>query len=128
MSFTFTMYPEHDIAPTHALVKFLDEEGQPMCVLPTKRIKNSPVHTLKEECTCEVQWSDGTIYKAKVLKIGKVTCIMIEKVHCTHQCGKHVILGDESTIKKQENELNVEEEGPAEKPPKRRRTAKKVLS
>lgn len=68
----FTTYTEH-VVPTHALVKFCDEEGEPLCVVPTKRIRNPPVHTLQENCPCEIVWSDGTIYKAKMVKMGKVS-------------------------------------------------------
>lgn len=59
------------VVPTHALVKFCEEDGEPLSVVPTKRIRTPPVHTLQENCLCEITWSDSTIYKAKVLKMGK---------------------------------------------------------
>lgn len=108
----------------HALVKFL-EDGQPMCVVPTKQINNSLVNTLKEKSTCEVQWSDGAMYKAEVLNIGNFTCSVSNRK--VMACRVYVIiLGDENTMKKSEKQLAKEEEDCVEKPPKRPWKTKQV--
>ena len=48
---------------------FLDEEEEPTCVVPTARLKNCP--KVEEGVECGVKWSDGNVYRAKVLAVGE---------------------------------------------------------
>ena len=54
---------------SHALVSFLDEEEEPTCVLHTTRLKNCP--KVEEGVECTVKWTDGNVYRAKVLSVGE---------------------------------------------------------
>lgn len=54
---------------SHALVSFVNEEEQPTCVLRTTRLKDCP--KIQEGVECGVKWSDGNVYRAKVLAVGE---------------------------------------------------------
>ena len=75
---------------SHTLVVFLDEEQQPTCVMSTNRIKDSSKPREGDEC--QVEWSDGKVYCAKVLALGKCvyntrtymyvcTCVYCRDIH-----------------------------------------------
>ena len=56
---------------SHALVMFLEEEGQPTCVIPVKRVIDYTAEDLKAGVDCKVKWSDQKIYSTHVVAVGK---------------------------------------------------------
>ena len=60
---------------SHALVRFVEEEDQPTCIVPVKRVKDCAGKDLKAGAECKVEWTDRSIYSAHVLAVGK---------SCTH--------------------------------------------
>lgn len=55
---------------THVLVSFFKDEGQPVAILPVKRVRNCEISDLKEGVECEIEWTKKKIYPAKVLATG----------------------------------------------------------
>ena len=53
------------------LVVFSEEQDQPTCIVPVKRIKGCGVKDLTVEMECQVEWSDKKTYPARVLAVGK---------------------------------------------------------
>ena len=62
------------LAPTHALVTFV-EEGT-TSVVPLKRITFPSRKELAQGVHCEVEWSRGHLYPAAVIAIGKPSCLL----------------------------------------------------
>ena len=56
-------------AATHSLVAFIDEVDEPTCVVRTTRLKDCL--SIIPGAECGVKWSDGNVYRAKVLALGK---------------------------------------------------------
>ena len=56
---------------SHVLVSFFEEEDQPTCIIPVKRVQNCEVRDLKAGVVCKVEWSDKNIYSARVLDVGE---------------------------------------------------------
>ena len=55
---------------SHALVMFFEEEGQPTCVIPVKRIVDCRAKDLKAGVECKVKWSDQKMYSTRVVAVG----------------------------------------------------------
>ena len=60
--------------PSHGLVSFFEEEDERTCVVRTTRLKDCP--SVIPNIECGVKWSDGYVYMAKILAVGKCTCIL----------------------------------------------------
>ena len=64
------------LAPTHVCITF--EDGSPS-VEPTKNVVNQS--NLKVNDVCEVKWTDGKVYKATIVALGKASsrlCISVD--------------------------------------------------
>lgn len=53
---------------SHALVSFHEEDGQPTCTIPVRRLLDD--HSLKKGQLCRVSWTDGRAYSARILGLG----------------------------------------------------------
>ena len=62
-----------NVASTHALVSFIDEDDEPTCVVRTTRLKGCLNVTPGIECG--VNWSDGNAYTARVIAVGEFLAI-----------------------------------------------------
>ena len=60
-----------DTCPSHVLVMFLEEEGQPTAIVPVKRVVDHTAEDLREGVDCSVKWSDHKIYSTRVVAVGK---------------------------------------------------------
>lgn len=57
------------VEPSHALVRFVEEEGQPTAVVPAKRL-DMAVKDIQAGEFCKVEWSDKKMYMIEVLSTG----------------------------------------------------------
>ncbi len=84
--FTDVYFHTNTAVNSHAVERFDDIEEQPTSVIPTKRIREPPLHELrirepplhelKVGCKCTVEWSDKKMYSTTVLALGKIDVVM----------------------------------------------------